>query len=218
MKRIMVAVPSREQIDVNAVKCLMKLEQDSRLNPELDVTLEIAIGTIIHDLRYAMAQKAIDEKFDYVLWIDADMVFESDVLIDLLADDVDIVTAVCFMRRSPYEPCIYKSLRLGMSLYEDQIEKYLDYPEDDVFEVEACGMAMCLMKVEALKHILTVTGQPFFPVRSNHRTLGEDLSFCYKARSMGYKIYADPRIYVGHIGKLIADRDSWKALQRLKDV
>ena len=76
----------------------------------------------------------------------------------------------------------------------------------------------CLMKVEALKHILTVTGQPFFPVRSNHRTLGEDLSFCYKARSMGYKIYADPRIYVGHIGKLIADRDSWKALQRLKDV
>jgi len=217
MKKIMVAVPSREQIDVNTVKCLMKLERDSRLNPELDVTIEFTVGTIIHDLRFAMAQKAIDEKYDYVFWIDADMVFESDVLIDLLNDDKDIVSAVCFMRRNPYEPCIYKSLRLGASLYEDMIEKYLDYPEGEPFEVEACGMAMCLMKVEALKHILTVTGQPFFPVKSNHRTLGEDLSFCYKARSLGYKIWADPRIYVGHIGKLIADKDSWKALQRLRD-
>lgn len=217
MKKIMVAVPSREQIDVNSVKCLMKLEQDSRLNPELDVTLEIAIGTIIHDLRYAMAQKAIDEKYDYVLWIDSDMVFDSDILIDLLNDDKDIVTGVCFMRRSPYEPCIYKKMRMGMTIDEDEIEKYLDYPDNELFEVEACGMAMCLMKVETLKHVLTVSGQPFFPLRNNHRTLGEDLSFCYKARSLGYKIYADPRVYVGHIGKLIADRDSWKALQRLRD-
>lgn len=218
MKRIMVAVPSREQIDVNAIKCLMKLEQDSRLNPDVDVTLEIAIGTIIHDLRYAMAQKAIEEKYDYVLWIDSDMVFESDILIDLLADDKDIVTAVCFMRRSPYEPCIYKKMRMGMTTEEDEIEKYLDFPENDVFEVEACGMAMCLMKIEALKHILNISGQPFFPLRNDHRTLGEDLSFCYKARSLGYKIFADSRVYVGHIGKLIADRDSWKALQRLRDV
>lgn len=218
MKRIMVAVPSREQIDVNTVKCLMKLERDSRLNPELDVTVELIVGTIIHDLRYAMAQKAIDEKYDYVLWVDADMVFDSDILADLLADDKDIVTGVCFMRRAPYEPCIYSKMRMGATLEEDQIEKFLDYPDDNVFEVEACGMAMCLMKVEALKHILTVTGQPFFPVKSNHRTLGEDLSFCYKARSLGYKIYADSRVYVGHIGKLIADRDSYRALQRLKGV
>ena len=217
MKKIMIAVPSREQIDVDAVKCLMKLERDSRLNPELDVTLEIAVGTIIHDLRYAMAQKAIDEKYDYVLWIDSDMVFDSDILIDLLNDDKDIVSAVCFMRKSPYEPCIYSKMRMGMTLEEDEIEKYLDFPENEIFEVEACGMAMCLMKIEALKHILTLSGQPFFPLRNNHRTLGEDLSFCYKARSLGYKIFADSRIRVGHIGKLIADRDSWKALQRLRD-
>lgn len=218
MKRIMVAVPSREQIDVNTVKCLMQLERDSRLNPELRVDVEIVVGTIIHDLRYAMAQKAIDEKYDYVLWVDADMVFNSDVLIDMINEDKDILTAVCFMRRSPYEPCIYKKMRMGATLEEDEIEKYLDYPDNEVFEVEACGMALCLMKVEALKHILVCSGQPFFPLRSNHRTLGEDLSFCYKARSLGYKIYADPRIYVGHLGKLISDRDSWKALQRLRDV
>ena len=217
MKKIMVAVPSREQIDVNTVRCLMQLERDARLNPELDVTVVIEPGTIIHDLRYAMAQKAIEERYDYVMWIDSDMVFDSDVLIDLLADDKDIVTAVCFMRKSPYEPCIYQKLRLGRTLEEDQVEKYLKFPTDRLFEVEACGMAMCLMKIEALRQILSLSGQPFFPLRNDHRTLGEDLSFCYKARSLGYKIYADPRIYVGHIGKLVADRDSYKALQRLKE-
>ena len=216
MKRIMVAVPSREQIDVNTVKCLMQLERDARLNPELDVVVEIEPGTIIHDLRYAMAQKAIEERYDYVFWIDSDMVFNSDILIDLLTDDKDIVTAVCFMRRSPYEPCIYQKLRLGRTLEEDQVEKYLEYPKNKLFEVEACGMAMCLMKIEALRQILSLSGQPFFPLRNDHRTLGEDLSFCYKARSLGYKIYADPRVYVGHIGKLVSDKDSYEALRRLK--
>ena len=217
MKRIMVAVPSREQIDVNTVKCLMQLERDARLNPDLDVVVEIEPGTIIHDLRYAMAQKAIEERYDYVFWVDSDMVFNSDILIDLLADDKDIVTAVCFMRRSPYEPCIYQKLRLGRTLEEDQVEKYLEYPKDKLFEVEACGMAMCLIKIEALRQILSLSGQPFFPIRNDHRTLGEDLSFCYKARSLGYKIYADPRAYVGHIGKLVSDRDSYEALRRLKE-
>ena len=31
--------------------------------------------------------------------------------------------------------------------------------------------------------------------------LGEDLSFCWKAKKMGFKIYADPQVLPGHIGK-----------------
>ena len=127
--------------------------------------------------------------------------------------DKDIVSAVCFMRRAPYEPCIYSKLRMGATLEEDQIEKYLDYPEG-VFEIEACGMAMCLMKVVVLEDILCKTGQPFFPVRSDHRTLGEDLSFCYNARKAGHKIWATSKPKVGHIGKMNVDVDSYQALRR----
>lgn len=120
------------------------------------------------------------------------------------------------MRRAPYEPCIYQKLRMGATLEEDQIEKYIDYPEG-VFEVEACGMAMCLMKVVVLEDIIRQTGQPFFPVKSNHRTLGEDLSFCYNARKSGYKIWATSKPIVGHIGKVNIDADSYKALRRYKN-
>ena len=213
MKRIMVAVPTREYIDVDSEKCIRKLEKDSWLNRDIEVDVHLVPTTIIHDGRFALAQMAIKNKYDYILWIDSDMVFESTVLYDLLEADKDIVTAVCFMRRAPYEPCIYSKMRMGATLEEDQIEKYYDYPEG-VFEVEACGLAMVLMKVVVLEDILYKTGQPFFPVRSDHRTLGEDLSFCYNARKSGHKIWATSKPKVGHIGKMIVDRDSYAVIRR----
>ena len=213
MKRIMVAVPTREYIDVDSEKSIRKLEKDSWLNKDIEVDVYLEPTTIIHDGRYALAQIAIKNKYDYILWIDSDMTFDSTVLYDLLEADKDIVTAVCFMRRAPYEPCIYSKMRMGATLEEDQIEKYFDYP-DGVFEVEACGLAMVLMKVIVLEDIILKTGQPFFPVRSNHRTLGEDLSFCYNARKSGHKIWATSKPKVGHIGKLIVDKDSYAAIRR----
>lgn len=213
MKRIMVAVPSREYIDVDAVNCIYKLEKDAMLNKDIEVNVELIPGTVIHDVRFAIAQMAIKNKYDYILWIDSDMVFTSSVLYDLLEANKDIVTAVCFMRRAPYEPCIYSKMRMGATLEEDQIEKYFDYPENSVFEIEACGMAMCLMKVVVLEDIITKVGQPFFPLRSNHRTLGEDLSFCLNARKCGHKIYATSKPIVGHIGKMNVDVEAYRKIR-----
>ena len=213
MKKIMVAVPTREYIDVDSEKSIRKLEKDSWLNRDIEVDIVLQPTTIIHDGRFALAQHAIKNKYDYILWIDSDMVFESTVLYDLLEADKDIVTAVCFMRRAPYEPCIYSKMRMGATLEEDQIEKYYDYPEG-VFEVEACGLAMVLMKVVVLEDIILKTGQPFFPIKSDHRTLGEDLSFCYNARKSGHKIWATSKPKVGHIGKMIVDRDSYAVIRR----
>ena len=216
MKKIMIAVPTREYIDVDSEKCIRRLEKDMWLNKDFQVDVELLPGTVIHDLRFSMAEIAIKNHYDYILWIDSDMVFSPFVLYDLLEADKDIVSAVCFMRRPPYEPCIYQKLRMGATLEEDQIEKYIDYPEG-VFEIEACGMAMCLMKVVVLEDIIGKTGQPFFPVKSNHRTLGEDLSFCYNARKSGHKIWATTKPIVGHIGKIDIDADSYKALRRYKN-
>ena len=213
MNKIMVAVPTREYIDVDSEKCIRKLEKDTWLNKSVQVDVEMIPGTIIHDLRFGLANRAIKNKYDYILWIDSDMVFDSFVLYDLLEADKDIVSAVCFMRRAPYDPCIYEKLRMGRTPEEDQIEKYFDYPEG-VFEVEACGLAMCLMKVIVLEDIITKTGQPFFPIKSNHRTLGEDLSFCYNARKAGHKIWATSKPKVGHIGKVNIDVDSYNAWRR----
>ena len=134
----------------------------------------------------------------------------------MLETKKDIVTGVCFMRRAPYEPCIYSKLRMGQTLEEDEIEKYLDYPEG-VFEVEACGMAMCLMRVAVLEDIMVKTGQPFFPIKSDHRTLGEDLSFCFNARKCGHKIWATSKPIIGHIGKMNVDVEAYERIKRYQN-
>ena len=216
MKKIMVAVPCRDQIDVETVKCLRKLEKDMMLQKDLEVNVEFLVGTIIHDMRHTLAEKALKEKYDYVLWVDSDMVFDSDVLLDLLAHDKDIVTAVCFMRRAPYDPCIYSKMRIGLDLDEDEIEKYLDYPRDKgLFEVEACGFAMVLMKTKVLKHLLDTSGHIFFPVKSPNRALGEDLSFCIRARRQGFRIWCDPKPKIGHIGKMFVDASSYWTMKEM---
>ena len=64
MNRIMVAVPTREYIDVDSEKSIRQLEKDSWLNRDIRVDVEIQPSTIIHDARYALAQKAIKNKYD----------------------------------------------------------------------------------------------------------------------------------------------------------
>ena len=48
MKRIMVAVPTREYIDVDSEKCIRRLEKDSWLNKDIQVDVEMVPGTVIH--------------------------------------------------------------------------------------------------------------------------------------------------------------------------
>lgn len=215
MKKILIAVPSREQIDVDTVNCLRKLELDSMLNKNISVDLHIIQGTIIHDIRQTLAEEAVNGEYDHLLFIDSDMVFNSDVLIDLLECDKDIVSAVCFMRKAPYEPCIYKDFRIGFLPGADEITKYVDYPRDDVFEIQACGLAMCLIKTNVFKKIFEKEGHAFVPIASTGGSFGEDLSFCIRARRCGFSIFANSKPKIGHIGKFFSNEESFFKMKEL---
>lgn len=209
MKRIMVAVPTDGRIDIDAEKCIRKLEKDMWGRKDISVDVVIEEGTVIHNERQDLAEIAIENKYDYVLWIDSDMVFDSDILLDLIASGKDIVTGICFMRKMPYEPCIYKKLRMGMNPDEMEIEKYLDYPRDKEFQIEGCGLAMCLVKTEVLKRITDEEGHCFYPIKKCGQGFGEDLSFCIRARKYGYTIWANPMPIIGHISKSFINAEAY---------
>lgn len=54
------------------------------------------------------------------------------------------------------------------------------------------------MKTKILKDVRDKHGTCFFPTRE----LGEDLAFCKRATELGYSIYAEPTVRLGHIGHL----------------
>ena len=134
--KTLIAIPCMDKVDTLFMASVLGMRRVGQIH------YNIKKGSLIFDARNETAVDAITQGADRVLWIDSDMVFDSFVLYDLLEAKKDIVSAVCFMRKDPYDPCIYSKLRMGATLEEDQIEKYFDYPEG-VFEIEGCGLARC---------------------------------------------------------------------------
>jgi hypothetical protein len=135
--KIMVAVPCRDKCDAFFTRSLVNLARVG------EVHFEFEIGTLVYNARNKLCGKAVAMESDYVLWIDDDMVFDETLLFDLLRDmreGVDMVAPICYMRKPPYAPVIYKRLERPTETEPKVVQLYDEgYPEHGPFEVDACG-------------------------------------------------------------------------------
>lgn len=197
--KIIIAVPCMDSLDVDFVRSLYALERRG------ETSLALNPGSLVYASRDTLAEVAVLEKSDYVLWLDSDMVFPADTLIDLLATGKDFVTGLCFRRRAPFNPSIYKRIRMGLP-DESVVEAYDDYPSDSLFEIDACGFACVLVKTEMLKAVLQENRTAFQPLPG----YGEDISFCIRAKKLGYKLFCDSRVKIGHVGRVVVSEESYR--------
>ena len=205
--KTMVAIPCMDTVQTEFADSLLKLR------PVGMMMHAFMPCSLIYKSRNDLAQIAIREKADYVLWLDSDMVFPSELLVDLMADmkeGRDIVAGVCHMRRPPFRPVFYKKLRQGLTPDENEWENYDDYPKDGPFEVEACGFGCILMKTSVLQTVIDRYHDLFAPLPG----FGEDLSFCIRARGCGFEIWVDPKIQVGHKASTIVTKETFEAFRR----
>ena len=207
--KVFIAIPCLDQLSARFVSCLIDLLQHSR---DYEVEVGFHIGTLVYDSRNALAEKAINSTADYVLWLDSDMTFMPDTLDMMLnligTSDCSIVTGMYFRRRPPWTPTLLKEL--DITSYGNKVE---DYTEDDIpdepFEVAGCGFGCVLMKRNVLWNVLCQFGYMFSPTNG----VGEDLSFCWRARKCGYKILCDPTIALGHEVKTIITKGNRSKFQ-----
>lgn len=166
-----------------------------------DTKISITVASLIYDSRNSMAQKAMEGGFDRLMFLDSDMQFSPDLLERLSADmdsGLDYVSALCFMRMIPTKPCVYKNVTYGKNdfgIYHT-CDSMLDYPKNQLFEVEASGFGAVMMNTRLIEQVAKNYGMPFSPMMG----FGEDISFCWKAKQLGAKLYCDSRIKVGHLG------------------
>jgi GT2 family glycosyltransferase len=156
---------------------------------------------IVSDSRNLIAQKALELECTHILFTDDDHIFPADAVIRLLEHDVDIVGALAFKRRPPYDPCIFNAVKnestgeVGM-VHEVLIKQGLQ-------EITAVGFAFVLIKVEVFKTLAFpwfVYGDKSLGIMVAQGGIGEDMSFCVKARHAGFKVYCDTDLIVPHIG------------------
>lgn len=204
--RTLIAIPCLDMIDVRFAESL------SRLEPVGEVDIAFQPSSLIYHSRNNLALKAIEGRYDYVLWLDSDIVFEPDLLqrmFESIGNDY-FLTALYFSRRSPYKPSIWKKVELKKKDETKEIqpyaEDYLDFPDNSRFEIEGCGFGCCLMKCDLLSIIYASQGLPFSPILG----LGEDLTFCWKAgTACGIDLFCDSSISVGHVAQTIICKESF---------
>ena len=185
--KITIGVPnSNEYLHRRFVQSLMSLQYP--VNVEIDFNM--IFGYQLPFARNRIVQEAVKNGSDYVMFIDADMVFPSDLILRLLKHDIPIVNAVDFKRIKPHYPCIFKWNK------EDGCYETVPY-HGGLLEVDATGMAAHLIHIDVFNKMK----QPWYYYRDN--IFSSDLTFCENAKKLGFKIIIDTDLKIGHIGEEI---------------
>lgn len=200
--RTLIAIPCLDMVHTLFMASLISLRK-----PE-GTEIAIASCSLVYESRHTLAQKAINEGFDRVLWLDSDMTFGPDLLERFSADldnGKEFVCGLFFTRKNPIMPCVYEVCRPRTKRTGEVVpakESFREIP-DGIFEIEGCGFAAVMMTTDLIR---SAGPLPFYPEEG----FGEDLTFCRKVRAAGKKLYCDPGIKVGHIGIQVIDENTWK--------
>ena len=187
--KYLIACPCLDYMFTRFVAALVSMQK-----PEGQCEIMFSQNSLIYDSRNGIAARAINGRFDRILWLDSDMFFAPDLMQRLakrLDEGHEIVTGLYFTRKPPTKPVVYKTITQN----PPGAESFLDYPKNSLFEVDGCGFGGVMMSVKTLAEIGAVYDNPFDPLPK----LGEDFSFCLRARSLGKRIMCDSSIILKHI-------------------
>lgn len=200
--KLLVGIPSLDYMNTEFVKCLLALLEKLRQDG-VNYDVDIESGTLVYMARERIAHKAINEHYDYVLWLDSDMIFSPEILDDLMFSGKDFVTGIYHARRKGYASCIFKEIEINK-----KVERFETYPSE-TFEIAGCGFGCVLVSENILERVCIYHGTCFTPLPG----YGEDIAFCKRAQELGFHIYCEPSVVCGHIGHIAIypdDYEQWK--------
>ena len=197
----------------------------------------ICFESLISRGRNAAAASALHHNSDYLMFIDADVIFQPEDVFKLISHDKDVVCGVYPKKYVNDEKVNFLFSNCDKSIVENgnwrqictdpsseirQLAVSQYKTGEKLLEVDYAATGFMLVKTAALKKIIkakpgikyrndidgyTEYGDnfyDFFPARINQSTKkyeSEDYGFCQLWRSIGGKIFVDPSIKLGHIGR-----------------
>lgn len=148
---------------------------------DIPVSYAMQMGADIPGGRTILINKAIEQGFSHILFVDEDMAFGSDSLDRLMAHNKDIVGADYNFREFPLK---------GMA---DKMD------EGELVRCKSMPTGFMLIRLSIFEKI----EKPWFAFEwDNNGELknSEDVYFCHKAREVGFNIYCDTTLQVKHVG------------------
>ena len=211
-----IAWVTRDKVSAGTAISMMMMDT-SFLEPGEYIKKYIIVGNI---LTFQRNRCIWEMEGDWILFIDSDMTWQPDAIKTIVESqkkwDLDIVGGLCFQRAEPYQPTLYK--------YGPDKDSYTyleKWPEDSAVEVDATGMAFCLVHKRVFDRILQQQAGDTFPDFEERKLYipapffewgerwGEDFRFCRDAKSAGNRIFVDTSVKVGHVGDTIFNEETF---------
>lgn len=191
MKKILLSVPSARYVEVECFESIYNLKKPKGYKVDLFIPNNYSIDVS----RNLIVKYAQENKFDYIFWVDSDIILPKDALIKLIAHDKDIVSGVYAYKILGGDKAVAKRFLL------DKEDTYEDIPLKEIKEykglmkVDGFGFGCVLTKTEVFNKIK----YPHFIYTFD---MGEDIFFCRKAQNEGYELFIDTTILCGHKGEV----------------
>lgn len=195
--RVCIAIPSGDTLHADMAMSLVRLVNFTLVKaPSVQIAIINPRCSLVPKGRYEAVLEAIKLEADHLLFIDSDMTFPPDLLLQLLARRVDIVGIIAPTRREPVIPIgKYK----GGGLVVGGLPK-----GNGLIEMDAVGAGVLLIDMGVIDAMTPPWFADYYQPEEDGggKWIGEDYNFCTKARLLDFKVYADLRMskQVGHIG------------------
>lgn len=212
MKRIMIGTPAHdgrlEAYYVNSLIETVKLckEHDVECKP-----IFMSYDSLVQRARNDLIKLTIEQEYDALFFIDSDMIWQPEWVIELLNLPVDVISGTA---RKKTDNEIVFAIKIKQD-YENA-KRLKENP--DVMEVEGTGMAFTKLTYDACKKVWDKS-QPYnngdrrsrmvfdIGIDDDGELYSEDTSFCKKWKETGGTTWVATHMTCGHIGSKIFTGD-----------
>lgn len=161
--------------------------------------------------RNSLVEQALKFGYDYIFFLDDDMVPEPDLLVHLLKimesdSSISVLSPFAYRRLPPYLPCVFR-------LRQDGKYDPIDSRDEGIIDVDATTMASTLVRSSVFRSV----SFPWFEFKDGGEIrFSEDITFCRKVKEAGLRICVDTNRECLHISdNLLVGRDLYEAHSRL---
>lgn len=196
--KVSICIPHLRSFEAKTALCLSGLtytvgrtRRDIELQPFTHSSANLASS------RTFLVRQALEWETDYILWVDADMVFAPFALVQLLTRGKDVIGANYLRRGNPVGPTARAK---GGYVYTTKAKA----DAGEVEPVDRMGLGLCLMKASVLQSI----GPPWF----GNEALGDGIEFggeddflFDRLRAAGVDCYVDHLVSwnTGHLAERV---------------
>jgi len=199
-KYVLICMPIHRHPELKSVECLLETIRYSKCR----IAYHWQSGdALLSRARNKVGESFLKEKeFDYLMWIDDDITWNSqDGIIDLLISRKKDIIGGAYPEKSdcstPTIRTLYIQKLIDIKKYKNQKIKV---PKNKLFEVEYVGTGFMLISRQCIENVYVKFPFPFQPIFPKGEYLDEGWSFCHRAKSLGYKIWADTTFELGRSG------------------